>query len=90
LRAAQEKYGDNLVVLLVDEQETVEEVKAFAERYNLKSVFVMDDRGTVAQLYRMFSTPTTYFISPNGVIQSIWSGVFDMSWVDENMQAAGF
>jgi hypothetical protein len=85
LRAAEEKYGDELVVLFVDEQERAPEVEAFAARYGLESVFAMDFTGEVGAQYQLISTPTTYFVDPNGVIQNIHAGVITLDWIDSRL-----
>jgi hypothetical protein len=87
LRAAEEKYGDDLVVLFVDEEESVQDVNAFAARYGLESVFVMDTTGSVGVDYRLFSTPTTYIVDADGVIRNIQAGVINLAWLDSQMAA---
>ena len=85
LRAAEEKYGEDLVVLFVDEQEGSGVVETFAERHNLTSVIVMDMTGEIGKKYQLISTPTTFFIDSHGVIQEIKAGVIRLDWIDHQM-----
>jgi peroxiredoxin len=87
LRAAEEKYGEDLVVLLIDEEEGSAAVQGFAERHNLNSVIAMDMTGKIGREYQLLSTPTTFFIDANGVIQNIQAGVITLDWVDNQMAA---
>ena len=73
-------------MLFVDEQERAPEVEAFAARYGLESVFAMDFTGEVGAQYQLISTPTTYFVDPNGVIQNIHAGVITLDWIDSLTQ----
>ena len=88
MRAAEQKYGDDLVVLFVDQEETVPLVKQFASNYGLTSSFLMDPTGAIGAQYNLFSTPTTYFVDANGVIQNIQAGVVTPNWIDAQMRSS--
>ncbi|TDI86889.1 MAG: hypothetical protein E2O74_00640 [Chloroflexi bacterium] len=59
MRRAEVEFGDDLTILFVDEQEALDAVLGFADKYGLTSTFLMDRSGPVGSSYRLGSTPTT-------------------------------
>ncbi len=45
----------------------------------------MDVDGSISSNYSVFSTPTTYFVNPDGVITDILPGLMSEQWLDANM-----
>lgn len=73
------------MVLFVDQEETLEPVLAYRERYALTSPMLMDPSGSIGNMYALFSTPTTYFVDGRGVIQDIVVGVLRLNWLESNL-----
>ncbi|MCH8095216.1 MAG: TlpA family protein disulfide reductase [Chloroflexi bacterium] len=86
MRRAEVEFGDDLTILFIDEQEPLDAVLEFAEKYGLTSTFLMDRSGAVGFSYRLTSTPTTYFLDPSGVVQDIRIGAVSYSWLEKNME----
>ncbi|MCH7588281.1 MAG: TlpA family protein disulfide reductase [Chloroflexi bacterium] len=86
MRRAELEFGDDLRILFVDEQEPLNAVLGFADKYGLTSTFLMDRTGSVGFSYRLRSTPTTFFLDPSGVVQDIRIGVVSFSWLETNME----
>ena len=86
MRAAEEQFGDDLVILNVDQEEPVDAVERFADQYGLISPFLMDPQGEIGRLYELRGTPTTYFINPQGVVQAIQPGFISTAWIDDNLR----
>lgn len=59
-----------LVVLLVDSQESPEAVRIFADQMGLTHTILLDRDSSVIKLYRVFAIPTELFIDSDGVIQA--------------------
>ena len=86
MRAAYGKYQDDgLAVLSVSVQESEQAVVNFIGKYDLAYPFLLDQNGSTAAQYRIYTTPTTYFIGPDGRIISFLPGVVSEQWVDNNM-----
>ena len=86
MRAAYEKHENNgLVVLSVSEEEGVQAVDNFIKNYNLSYPFVLDMSGEIGLNYNLYTTPTTYFITPEGIIQEMIPGLVTEAWVDLQM-----
>ena len=86
LRAAYDTHSPHgFEVLSVSIQETVPEVDAFVARYGLAYDFAMDTTGEISTLYEVTSTPTTYFIAPDGTITDRTSGVVSQDWLTRNI-----
>jgi thiol-disulfide isomerase/thioredoxin len=73
LRELAERYRDRgLVVVAVAVQETsIEDVKAYATRYQLEHRIGFDVSGHIFRRYQVFGLPTQFFIGPDGVIRSV-------------------
>lgn len=86
LRAAYDTHNPHgFEVLSVSIQETVPEVDAFVARYGLGYDFAMDTTGQISTMYDVTSTPTTYFIDPDGTIADRMAGVVDQDWLTRNI-----
>ena len=79
LRELDERYGDQgLEIIGVSVQETsVDDVSAYAERYELDYTIGFDGSGHVFHEYRVYALPTQFFIDTNGVIVQIVTGPVD-------------
>ncbi len=72
IRQIAEEYRDRgLVVVAVQVQETVDEGRAYAERYDLRHTIGADVAGDVFRTYRVFGLPTQFFVDPNGIIRAV-------------------
>jgi thiol-disulfide isomerase/thioredoxin len=67
------KYADRgLVVVGVSVQETnYDDVRAYAQRYQLGYTVAPDLSGDIFRLYRLYGLPTQFFVGPEGAIRSI-------------------
>jgi thiol-disulfide isomerase/thioredoxin len=75
LREVSDLYRDRGIVLVaVENQETVGVGKAYAERYGLRYTIGADVAGHIFATYRVYALPTQFFITPDGVIRSIVQG----------------
>ena len=79
LRTFADTYRDRgLEVVGISVQETTPaDVKAYADRYQLRYPIGFDGSGDVLREYRVFALPTQFFIDTNGVIHTIVSGPVD-------------
>ena len=68
-----EKAGLEVVAISVQET-TVDDVRAYAERYQLPYTIGFDGSGHVFDEYRVFALPTQFFLDENGVIRFIVQG----------------
>lgn len=57
----------------------------FVSRYGLAYPFLMDRDGKVSVEYGVATTPTTYFISPDGAIVDTLAGVVTQEWLERNI-----
>ena len=76
LREMDERYADRgLTIVAVAVQETtVEDVRAYAARYELGFTIAFDTRGDVFDRYRANALPTQFFIAPDGRILEVFGG----------------
>ncbi len=59
-----------LVVLLVDSNETPGVVQGYAEKMGLTHLILLDSDGAVSELYEIFAIPTELFIDADGIIRA--------------------
>ncbi|HID52209.1 MAG TPA: TlpA family protein disulfide reductase [Anaerolineae bacterium] len=62
-------------------------INDFIARYGLEYPFLKDEDGSLSRNYNVFSTPTTYFINPDGIVADVLPGVMSQQWIDRNMAA---
>jgi thiol-disulfide isomerase/thioredoxin len=76
LRDLDETYRDRgLVIIAVAVQETsVDNVRAYAERYELGYRIAFDASADAFDLYRVFALPTQVFIGPDGTVLQVMNG----------------
>ncbi|HWP63480.1 MAG TPA: TlpA disulfide reductase family protein [Candidatus Binatia bacterium] len=95
LRDVAERYaGRGLTLVGISVQETsVDDVRAYARRYELGYVVAADLRGDVFRRYRIFALPTQIFIDPAGRIRRIVNGPVDEAsaarFVEEILPSGG-
>jgi len=79
LRELSERYRDQgLEVIGVSVQETTaDDVKAYADRYDLPYTIGFDAFGHVFHAYKVYALPTQFFIDTNGVIRQVANGPVD-------------
>ncbi len=86
MRAAYEKYQDQgFEVLSVSIQEGDAEVAEFVTRHGVSYPMLMDRSGEISASYEITSTPTTYFIAPDGTIADSTAGVVSRQWLESNI-----
>ncbi len=89
LRAAHEQYRDQgFEVLSISIQEPPEDVEAFVAEHGLEYPFLLDRSGTVSSAYQLLTTPTTFFIAPDGSIQDVIPGMVSQEWLADNIEHA--
>ena len=73
LRDIADRYRDRgLEVVGISVQETnADDVRAYAERYQLDYTIAADLTGEIFRLYRLWGLPTSFFIAPDGGIRSV-------------------
>ncbi len=76
LRDMDERYGDKgLAIVGVAVQETTpDDVKAYADRYQLGYDIAFDASADVFNLYKVFALPTQFFIDPDGRVLEVVNG----------------
>ena len=78
IRSMDEKYRDRgLSIVAIQVQQTVEDGRAYADRYGLRYTIGADVSAAVFRTYRVFALPTQFFIDPDGVIRAVVNGPLD-------------
>jgi peroxiredoxin len=84
LEAAYQAYQDEgLVILALDQQESIEDVATFFDELGLSFTAVLDNEGTISELYGVANIlPTTFFINRDGEVTAIHRGPMVQSQID--------
>ncbi len=80
--------ADDLMIVAVNLQEGKSIARPFAEDYGMDFPILVDRDGEVGEKYRLLGLPMTFFVDRDGVIQSIFTGPFQESSNDTNVQGA--
>lgn len=76
LREMDERYGDEglAIVGIAVQETTVDDVAAYADRYELGFPIAFDASADIFRRYRVFALPTQFFIGPDGRILEVVNG----------------
>lgn len=79
LRDLDARYRDRgLELVAISVQETsADDVRAYAERYELPYTIGFDGSGHIFRAYKVYALPTQFFIDTNGVIAAVVNGPVD-------------
>lgn len=67
-RAWQKLKDSNIVFLAVNVGETIDQIFPFTASYPVSFPLLMDIKGEVVKQYPVVGLPTTYLVSPNGLV----------------------
>ncbi len=76
LREMDERYRDQglAIVGIAVQETTVDDVRAYADRYELGYPIAFDAAADIFDLYRVYALPTQFFIGPDGVVRKVVNG----------------
>lgn len=88
LRRLHQAYGQQIdfYAINVTSDDTLEEAKAFVDRYKLTFPVPLDLQGEVAKSYQLQAFPTTYLIDRNGVIRQKIIGMIEASSFEQELK----
>jgi thiol-disulfide isomerase/thioredoxin len=88
LREISDLYRNRgLVLVAIEVQETADDGRRYAERYDLRYTIGADVTGRVFRDYRVYGLPTQFFIGPDGVIRSVVQGPLSKEAAIANVEA---
>jgi thiol-disulfide isomerase/thioredoxin len=89
LREMDERYRDQgLAIVAVAVQETtVDDVRAYAERYELAYPIAFDASADIFDLYRVFALPTQFFVDEDGRVLEVVNGPLTREAIEARLDA---
>ena len=89
LREMDERYRDRgLAIVAVAVQETtVDDVRAYAERYELDYPIAFDASADIFDLYKVFALPTQFFIGEDGRVREVVNGPLTREAIEARLDA---
>ncbi len=76
---------DDLVILAVNVQESLEQVEPFAQEFDMTMPVVLDSDGTIRGRFGVRGLPMTFFIDRNGTVASIFAGPLTPAMLQERL-----
>lgn len=89
LQAAYERYGDDLLVVGVDQGEERAVVERFLDELEITFPVLMDEDMRVGRDYRILGLPTTFFIDRQGIIRQVHAGQINSAMLAEGIVEIG-
>ncbi len=86
----QELKGDNFIVLGVNYDEPVEDVRAFRDELGLSFPLLLDPGGSVQRLYRIRGYPSSIFVDPQGVVRIVHLGLITEGQLRDYLAELGY
>jgi thiol-disulfide isomerase/thioredoxin len=89
LRALDERYRDQglAIVGVAVQESTVDNVREYAERYELGYPIAFDASADIFHLYRVFALPTQFFVGPDGTMLDVVNGPLSERDAAERIEA---
>lgn len=86
LRDAWQEYGDSVLFLGVDVQDTQEGAAGFIEEFGLDFPHFFDPRRDVPAVWGGLGVPLTYYVTPDGEILALHNGILDERGLIEGIE----
>ncbi|MEX2236726.1 MAG: redoxin domain-containing protein [Dehalococcoidia bacterium] len=84
-----EQYGDDLVVIAINNQESYRPATGFIEELGVEfTQFGFDPTAQIVDVYKVFTMPTSYFIDANGRISDLHIGQITYEEMVEKLEEA--
>jgi thiol-disulfide isomerase/thioredoxin len=87
----QDEYGDEIIIIAVDIGPFVglgdsEDALALLDELDINFLTASTDDFNAVSGYKVFGTPATYFIAPDGEVVEKWVGFLSKEQVIENIE----
>lgn len=86
LREAWQEYGDEVLFVGVDVQDTQEGARAFIEEFDLDFTHFFDPRRDVPAVWGGLGVPLTYYLTPDGEVLELHNGILDERTLVEGIE----
>lgn len=86
LREAHAEYGDRVLFIGVDIQDTQESAKAFIEEFGLDFQHFFDPNRDIPVAWGGLGVPLTYFLSADGEVIALHNGILDERTLVEGLE----
>jgi thiol-disulfide isomerase/thioredoxin len=89
LREMDEAYGDRglAIVAIAVQETTVDNIAAYAQRYELDFPIAFDARADVFRRYQVYALPTQFFIGADGRVLQVVNGPMSEATAKERIEA---
>jgi thiol-disulfide isomerase/thioredoxin len=86
LREAWQEYGDEVLFIGVDVQDTQEGALDFIEEFDLGFTHFFDPRRDVPAAWGGLGVPLTYYLTPDGEVLALHNGILDERGLVEGIE----
>jgi thiol-disulfide isomerase/thioredoxin len=76
-------YGDELVIVGLNLQESDETVANYRDEFGVPYPLVMDPEGEIIDIYTPIGLPTSWFIDPQGTVSYVHTGPMTIDQLDD-------
>lgn len=85
----QDFADQNFVILAINLEESFDEVQAYVEELGMTFPVLLDQDGSVSELYRIIGYPSSVLIDAAGKIQTIHIGILSETQLQDSLRSAG-
>ncbi len=87
LNAVAQAHRDQLIVLAINNGETIERVQSFVAEFQLTFPVLLDPDGAVASKYAVLGLPTSFFVDRNGLVRAANIGAMSRAYIEAQITA---
>ncbi len=89
LQTVSERHKDELIILAINSEESMDSVKPFLEKNHLTFPILMDEEGKVANMFGIYGYPVSFFVDKQGIIRSLHYGQLNKTLLTQNLLTIG-
>jgi len=89
LQQTAQKFDGKLSIAAINFQESEKVVADFANKNQIELIILLDEKGEIAQKFRVHAFPITFFIDESGIVRAIHLGQLNKDLVEENLLLLG-
>ncbi|HEY9077108.1 MAG TPA: TlpA disulfide reductase family protein [Anaerolineaceae bacterium] len=89
LQEISEKYSDRIQIFAINNGESKELVIDYVRKNGINFPVLIDEKSVIANKFRIYNLPASYFVDPQGILRSIRVGALTKTNINEYLQTIG-
>ncbi|MEM9777666.1 MAG: TlpA disulfide reductase family protein [Chloroflexota bacterium] len=79
------QHKNEVIMLGINQKESFDQITQFSDEFGMTYPILLDQQGAVYSDYQVFGLPTTWFVSPDGVLLSVAPGGVSAAFLEAQL-----